>query len=86
MKTIELNDGIVHTNDVSIYEVYYIDIDVSEKTIDVCDRNHMLVAQIKYEYSNGSIGYFTRDNDGNINIIEDNILEKIKKENLNIDL
>ena len=62
---IELNGAIVFSSDCSIYEVYSIDIDTEEKTIECNDINGFIIAMIHYEESD-ECGYINYDENGNI--------------------
>ena len=69
------NGAIIYTDDCSIYEVYSIEIDKEEKTIDCYDQNGFPIAQIIYDESE-EIGYIGYNNKGVIspypNIISKN--------------
>lgn len=66
-RTINLNGAIISTDDVSIYEIYTLEIDKEEKTIECWDFANNLIALIHYDFSSGPIEYDDYDEDGNIN-------------------
>lgn len=41
--------AIVYTDDTDIYDVYFIIIDETEKTIDLCDNNGFSIGNVHYE-------------------------------------
>ena len=55
--------GILYTDNVDIYEVGFIIIDESEKTIDVCADSGFSLGQVSYENEN-EVGIITYDNNG----------------------
>lgn len=65
-RKIELNEAIVYTDDVSIYEVYAIEIDEIEKSIECLDIANHIIAMIKYDLSVGPVEYINHHDDGTI--------------------
>ena len=73
-RTIDLNGAVVYTDDVSIYEVYAIEIDEDEKSIQCLDIANHIIAMIKYEFSTGPIEFINYHDDGTIYEFSDTIV------------
>lgn len=58
--------ALVYTDDTDIYDVYFIIIDETEKTIDLCDSNGFSIGNVHYENSK-EIGCLYYDDNERLN-------------------
>ena len=74
MTKINLNGATVFSADCSIYDVYLLIIDKTEKTIECNDINGFVIALIHYEDSD-ECGYINYDENGEIMPYAESIVE-----------
>lgn len=73
-RQIKVNGAMVYTNDVTIYEVWTIEINEEEKIIELWDLHNYTIARIDYEESSGPVEFINYNKDGNIKESADTIV------------